>query len=54
MGAFQHCYFENQNSRTFKWYIKIPLAEIFEFINYYSFPAVNGSRSSDVTQQGLV
>ena len=32
-SAFQYCYFGNHNPRTFKWYSKISLAEIFEFVN---------------------
>ena len=32
MSAFQYCYFGNQNPRSFKWYIKISLVEIFEFV----------------------
>ena len=29
VGASWYCYFENKNSRTFKWCIKVSLAEIF-------------------------
>ena len=32
MSTFQYCYFGNQNPHTFKWYIKISLVEIFEFV----------------------
>ena len=49
ISAFEYFYFGNQNPRTFRWYIKISSAEIFEFVNYYPFPAVISSGSSDVT-----
>ena len=38
IGAFQYCYFANHNPRTLKWYIKISLAEIFEFVISTHFP----------------
>ena len=40
MGAFQYCYFGTQNPRTFKLFIKISLAEVFEFVNKYIFPSL--------------
>ena len=43
MGAFQYCYFGNQYPRIFKFCIKISLAEIFEFANWYTLPVVIGS-----------
>ena len=33
MDAFQYCHFGNQNPGTFKLFIKIFLAKIFEFVN---------------------
>ena len=33
ISAFEYFYFGNQNPRTFRWYIKISSAEIFELVN---------------------